>query len=115
MLTPGKIYVNTGLRLTEIFRDLDGDLVDPSTVTFKTFSPCCVQHSYVYGTDSEVIRVSAGKYAADIQPDEVGRWRWRWETTGTGTLFAVEGDFLIQDSPFAPWSSAGCCDYRWWW
>jgi hypothetical protein len=108
MLTPGKLYVGTSVRLTVSFRDSDGALVDPDAVTFRTFSPCGTQASYVYETDAEVTRTSEGRYVAEIEPDEVGRWRFGW-LTETPT-FATEGDFLIQDSPFAN-SCWPCCDY----
>ena len=99
-LTPGKYYVNTSMRLTMAFEDEDGNDVDPSTVTFKTCSPSGVEASYVYTTDDELLRASEGHYTVDIAPDEAGRWFFRWETTGTGTTIAIEGDFLVQDSPF---------------
>jgi hypothetical protein len=110
MLAPGKNYVETTLRLTATFRDSSGDLVDPTTVTFETYSPCGNLTTYVYNTDSEVTRSAAGRYAAEIEPDEVGRWRFRWKTTTPG--HTDEGDFLIQDSPFAP-NTWPCCDYTW--
>lgn len=110
MLTPGKLYVNTVLRLNAAFRDASGNLIDPATVKFKTYSPCGMKRSYTYLTDAEVTKISTGRYAADIQPDETGRWRWHWETTGTGTTIAEEGDFLIQESPFAP-NRWPCDDY----
>lgn len=100
MLRPGKLYVNTTLRLTINFRNDDGDDVDPATVTFRLRSPCGVESTYVYGSDSEVTKSSVGDYAAEIVPDEAGRWFYRWQTTGSGTALATEGDFLIQDSQF---------------
>lgn len=112
MLAPGKLYVNTTLRLTTAFRDQNGVLVDPVTVRFKTRSPCCTERTYVYLTNAEVSKISTGRYAAEIQPDETGRWHFRWETV-TPT-FATEGDFLIQDSRFSPWSNSFCNDYCWW-
>lgn len=108
MLTPGKLYVGTGLSLTTSFRNSSGTLFDPTTVTFETFSPCGARVTYVYNTDAEITKTATGRYAAAIEPDEVGRWRFRWLTTGT--TFATEGDFLIQESPFAE-SNWPCCDY----
>ena len=100
MLEPGKIYVETELRLTAAFTDSSGTAVDPDTVTFKTFSPSRTSASYVYGTDSEVQKASTGNYTADITPDQAGRWSFRWETTGTGKKIALEGDFIVQKSVF---------------
>ena len=97
---PGKYYVNTTMRLTASFTEDDGDYVDPATVTFKTRSPASVEATYVYGTDDEVQRLSAGRYVADIVPDESGRWHYLWVTTGAGTAIVMEGTFLIQASVF---------------
>jgi hypothetical protein len=110
MITPGRIYVNTSARFTIAFRDDDGDLVDPTTVTFRTCDPCGNKVDYVYLTDSEITKLATGRYAADIEPDTSGRYRAGWVTTGAGTVFATEFDFLVQESP---WSADvfGCCDY----
>jgi len=105
MLAPRMLYVDGELRLTATFRDQDNVLIDPDTVTFETFSPCGERVSYVYTTDVEVTRLSSGSYAADIVPDESGRWRFRWLTTEPTS--AIEGDFLVQESPFAD----SCGDY----
>ena len=99
-LAPGKHYVNSPIRLRVNFTDDDGNDYDPETVTFKTFSPAQVETSYVYGTDSEVTRIDSGNYAADITPDEGGRWLFRWQSTNG--VIALEGDFLVQDSAFYP-------------
>ncbi len=100
MLAPGKIYVNTVLRLTVSFADEDGAAVDPTTVTFRLISPCCVETSYTYGTDSELTKASTGNYVAEIQPDRAGVWSYRWQTTGTGTTTANEGRFNVLRSAF---------------
>lgn len=108
MLAPGKIYINTELRLTVTFRDDDGTLVDPDTVVIRTMSPCGTEATYTYATDDEVQKSSTGIYTADITPDEAGRWHFRWQTTGTGKTTALEGDFIVQNSVFYDW----CCpDY----
>ncbi len=100
MLRPGKLYVNTTVRININFQDEDGVDVDPATVTFKTLSPSCVEATYVYLTDTAVGKSSVGDYFADVVPDEAGRWSYRWVTTGTGTATAFEGAFLVQDSAF---------------
>ncbi len=110
MLTPGRLYVGTSLRLRIAFRDENGVLIDPDTVTFETYSPCGSRRTYVYETDAEVTQIATGRYAADIVPEEPGRWRFRWLSTGEGEAIAEEGDFLIQDSPFAD-ATWPCCDY----
>jgi hypothetical protein len=100
MLAPGKIYIGTQLRLEGCFEDSSGSLVDPDTIKFLTYSPSGAKATYTFGTDSEVAKVSTGIFAADIEPDEAGRWHYRWKTTGTGTTIAFEGSFLVQESAF---------------
>lgn len=100
MLTPGKNYIGTELRLRIEFVDDNGAYVDPTTVAFETISPRAARVEYEFGTDSEIQKVSTGIYTADVTPDAAGRWHYRWATTGTGTAAAKEGDFLVQDSAF---------------
>lgn len=101
MLEPGRYFIGAEVRVTINFRNAAGTLVDPDTVTFRTYSPNNTKASYVYGTDSEVQRTSTGIYTADFTPDKAGRWYYRWETTGSGTKTAVEGgDLVVQRSPF---------------
>jgi len=115
MLAPGKLYVNTALRITVNFQDSSGSDVDPDTVSFLTRSPCGTETTYAYGTDSNVGRSSAGDYYADIQPDVVGRWYYRWATTGTGTTTALEGSFIIQWSPFSAFNDTWWTGGYWYW
>ena len=103
MLAPGKIYINTALRITANFTNDAGVAVNPATVSFRTMSPCGVEATYVYGTNAEIQRPAAGYYTADITPDTAGRWRYRWEPTGDGTTIANEDDFIVQDSAFFDW------------
>ncbi len=100
MLAPGKTYVNDTITININFQNDAGTDVDPTTVTFKTRSPCGVETSYVYGTDAEITKSSVGDYTATIIPTEPGRWYFRWVSTGTGTARIVAGNFLVQDSPF---------------
>lgn len=100
MLSPGRIYPGAVMAITANFAAEDESAIDPTTVTFKTFSPCGVIASYVYGTDSEVIRTGIGVYRAEFSADRAGRWHYRWETTGTGSTTASEGVLTVQVSPF---------------
>lgn len=100
MLTPGRHYVNTTVRLAVNFQDDDWTDVDPSTVTFKAFSPSGVTTTYVYQTDAQLVRLDTGDYFVDFVPDESGRWHYRWSSTGTGTAVAMEGSFVVQGSVF---------------
>lgn len=100
MLAPGKRYVNSPVALTANFQSAAGSDVDPTTVTLRTMSPSRVEETYVYGTDSELVRDNTGDYTGTITPDEAGRWHYRWQTTGTNLVVADEGNFLVQSSEF---------------
>lgn len=100
MLTPGRYYPGSPIRHTITFTDESGAGVDPSTVTFKAYSPCGREYSFVYGTDDEVQKTTTGNYYAEITPEEAGDWLYRWQTTGTGTTYAEEGRFNVNHSPF---------------
>jgi hypothetical protein len=100
MLTPGRHYLNTTVRIAVNFQDDDGTDVDPSTVTFKARSPGNQETSYVYATDAELVRTDTGDYFVDFVPNESGRWHYRWTSTGTGTAIALEGTFVVQASQF---------------
>ncbi len=105
MLKNGRVAPGTPFEVTCTFQTSDGDPIDPVTVTLKTVSPCGEQRSYVYGTDLEVQRTSAGLYTGMITPDRSGRWHFRWESTGTSTTTAIEDSFIVQKSAFSPYNS----------
>ena len=100
MLIPGRIYVNTTVRIPVNFQDAEGVDVDPDTITFKLYSPSAQITTYVYDTDAEIKRTSEGDYYVDVMPNEAGRWHYRWESTGTDKNTAVEGQFIVQVSRF---------------
>ena len=100
MLTPGRHAVNSPVRLSVNFQDENRVDQDPSTVILKVLDPNGSSTSYTYGTDAALIKTSVGDYYRDVTPDMSGRWRWRWETTGTDQTIAIEGDFIVQRSPF---------------
>lgn len=112
MFGPGRIYPGGVARVTVTFTDSNGDAVDPTTVTFRLMTPCHVESSYVYGTDSELTQTATGNYQMLVPStllDRGGRYHYRWQTTGTGTTTALEGVFTVTSSPFFD----DCCsDYR---
>lgn len=75
----------------------DGTLEDPTDVTLKIESPSQQVTTFIYGTDSELVRDAQGKYHCDFQPSEVGDWEWRWESTGNAAS-AIQGYFDVKAS-----------------
>lgn len=100
MLTPGRHYVNTKVRVAVNFQDEDRVDTDPDTVVFKVRSPTGITTSYTYNTDAALLKSSVGDYYIDVTPDQSGRWYYRWESTGTDKAIAIEGSFVVQASPF---------------
>jgi nitrogen fixation protein FixH len=100
MIKNGRLYPGAEMTVSVSFTDSDGTAVDPDTVTFKLREPCGTITSYVYGTDSEVARSSAGNYTATFTPDKGGRWFCRWESTGTGKKTTADEMFIVTASPF---------------
>lgn len=115
LLTPGKIYAGSTVRITGKFLDQDDADTDPTvSIVFKLLSPCGVETSYTYLTDDEVQKVDTGDYTADIRPTEGGRWRYRWEAvSGTDPIIYVagEGSFVVQASDFNGYTSDWGSDY----
>lgn len=98
-MRPGRIFVNTEVRLeARFFDDSDAD-TDPDTVTLTTRSPSGDAVTYTYQTDDELGRSNTGDFYCDVTPNMSGRWFWRWEATGAGTTVAQEGNFLVDHSP----------------
>jgi uncharacterized protein YfaS (alpha-2-macroglobulin family) len=73
--------------------------VDPTTVTFKVRAPDGSVMTYVFGTDSELVKDSVGNYHVDVSVNLDGYWFYRYESTGTGQA-AEEGQFQIKQGFF---------------
>lgn len=69
--------------VTATFRDTDGVLVDPTSVTLTVRDPSGDT------TNPPIDNPSTGVYTATIDFDESGWWNWRWEgETDEGTVVA---------------------------
>lgn len=88
-----EVDVGDKVRMSVEFRDLDGALADPDTVTAKSKDP-----------SGNVTTISATKdgtgiYHADIPVDEAGDWYARM--AGTGAVEAAfEGKFVARPTQF---------------
>lgn len=49
-----------------MFKNANEVVTDPTVVTFKQRTPSGVETTYVYGTDAEVVRYSAGNFHVDV-------------------------------------------------
>ena len=82
----------------EVTFEVDGILTDPSSTTFRTRDPAGNVSSFVFGTDVELVRDSAGAFHLDLPLSIGGQWTVRWE--GTGTAQGAD-EYTIQVTPSA--------------
>jgi uncharacterized protein YfaS (alpha-2-macroglobulin family) len=81
------------VRITGVFRDITGALVDPTTVSWKATKPSGTPVTHTYNPGS-IVRDSLGNFHLDVSADEAGTWLYRWENTGTGQA-AEDGEFFV--------------------
>lgn len=84
---------------TATIYDDDGDLVDPSTVTFKVRTPAGVETSYVVGADSQATRVSVGVFRF-VAPAYAASGRHVVRVVATSPAVALEQTFDVSRSAF---------------
>lgn len=84
-------------RVDASFRDVDGALVDPSTVSCRVTKPSGtpLQTTSTYNPGT-IVRESEGVYYLDVDVDVGGEWHYVWISTGNGQatehgVFMVEG------------------------
>lgn len=68
--------------------EVDGAVQDPTTLRFKFKEPGGTETTYIYGTDAELVRDSAGAYHVDLALNTAGVWHVRW--VGTGNAAGAE-------------------------
>jgi len=92
--------VNVGdlLRLDATFKNIDGELTDPSTVSIIIKEPDGTILTKVYGVDA-ITRVGVGNYVFDFSITKKGMHRY-WGV-GTGLVQAVE-ESTFRAYPGAP-------------
>lgn len=64
-----------------------GVVTDPAGVSVVIRAPDGTKTTYIYGTDNELVRESAGVYHVLITLSQVGTYKWKW--TGTASEQAV--------------------------
>lgn len=75
-------------------RDEDGNLADPDTLTFTMYTPDDAVTTYEYGTDTELVRDSVGKFHVYWDCAQSGLHRYTW--VSSGSLALVQGStFLV--------------------
>jgi hypothetical protein len=87
------------VRLRANFQNATPTDVDPGTIQLKVKDPLGSVSTYVYGTDAEVIKDSAGNYHCDVEPAAQGVWKYRWEGLNSNKA-AKENSFAVEESSF---------------
>jgi hypothetical protein len=78
-------------------RNEDGDLTDPTTLTFTMREPDDAVTQFVYGTDTEVVRDGQGVFRVYWDCELAGFHNWRFEADGT-VVVAAEAVFNVRRS-----------------
>ena len=66
------------VRITAKIKSLDGDLADPTTLTFSIKEPNGTITSYTWSSDAEVVRVGVGDFYIDWDSTTSGLHKYRW-------------------------------------
>jgi hypothetical protein len=75
-----------------VFRNLAGDLIDPTTVKLEVSKRSGVT-TYTYPVN--IVRDSLGTYHVDVSADESGTILYVWKSTGTGQAVQY-GQFAVE-------------------
>lgn len=78
-------YEGDTITLQATFRDIAGDLVDPSSVTLYVEDPSGTI------TEPSPSNPSVGVYQAEVDLDAAGWWNYRWEGVTTEGTKVCEG------------------------
>jgi hypothetical protein len=84
------------VRCTGTFRDIDGDLADPTAIVARVLDPLEIIQTF-QGVD--VIKDAVGVYFVDLDVDVPGIWTYRFEGTGV-VVAAEETAFYVERSAF---------------
>ena len=89
------------VRVALAFTDAVGADADPTTVRGRFRDPSGVVTTYVFGTDSELVKDAVGNYYFELSPAASGEWRYRGEGTGA-VQAAAKGRFVVRATAFPP-------------
>ena len=85
------------VRLSGTFRDIDGALVAPSSVSLKYRNPAGTVTTIAGGS---LTNPSIGLYTYDLTLNAAGVWTYRFESTGTAAA-SEEAKFIVRSSRLA--------------
>ena len=74
--------------------------IDPDTITVRIIDPVGTLTSFVYLTDSEVVRDSTGVFRYDLSLTVEGIYYYRFEGVGPGVNSSFDGKLECSRSSF---------------
>lgn len=94
-----KFDVGDVTRISVVFKNLAGTVVDPTVVKISIKLPTDVVLEYTYLIGAEVIKDSTGTYHMDYPITIDGMHYYKW--TGTGAVYAAEeSQFFVRITQF---------------
>lgn len=87
------------IRIPLTIRNLAGADVDPTALTLTVHEPDSTDVIYVFGTDIELVKDSAGDYHVDHPTLLSGVYRYKWLGSGNNSG-ACTGVFVIEEDGF---------------
>lgn len=89
--------VGDDLRVTGVWRDFDGNVIDPSSVSAIVRAPSGIETTYTW--PATIARTSVGVFYLIVDLTEAGIWRGKFISTGNGK--AVEFfSFTVDENEF---------------
>ena len=89
-MTTQRFDIGDRVRLRAEFRNLEGFVADPTSVTLAVLGPGDVASQAISTTKD-----ATGVYHGDVEPDAAGTWSYRF--AGTGAMVAAEeGTFIVR-------------------
>ena len=90
-----------GVRARCVFKDIEGDLLDPDPVTVKLRAPDGTESAYVFDVDPELVRDSEGVYLFWFAAEQSDEYAVRFTgVDGNGNTIADEEVIEVEESNF---------------
>ncbi len=96
---PNEYSSGTRVELTATFTDINGDPIDPVTVTIKYLDPIDGAEVVLVFGASAIANPGVGVYKLLLDVASEGMWIWRAEGTDTPQI-SEDGTFKVLSSPF---------------
>jgi hypothetical protein len=93
------IYTGTTLGLIGEFVSLQGNAIDPTTITLRYQDPAGVTTTVSYPTGSGWSHPITGTYIYEVEVNDEGNWKYSYEGTGACDTYGEAG-FVVFERGF---------------